>query len=181
MEDAIRTLFVGVSDAKVSREPGTSLVTYALASCIGISIYDPVTAVGGLLHYMLPDSRIDLVKAKEHPWMFADTAIPMFFQQAYRLGAEKSRLRVIAAGGAQVLQSQDSLEIGKRNQLAMRRIFWKSGVLLEAEDMGGSDIRTLRLEIGTGRLMVRKNGVEERELRSERDMWKTRGSHYASL
>jgi chemotaxis protein CheD len=181
MEDAIRTLFVGVSDAKVSREAGTSLVTYALASCIGISIYDPVTAVGGLLHYMLPDSRIDLVKAKEHPWMFADTAIPMFFQQAYRLGAEKSRLRVIAAGGAQVLQSQDSLEIGKRNQLAMRRIFWKSGVLLEAEDMGGSDIRTLRLEIGTGRLMVRKNGVEERELRSDRDMWKTRGSHYASL
>jgi chemotaxis protein CheD len=160
----MKSLFVGVSDAKVSREAGTSLVTYALASCIGISIYDPVAGVGGLLHYLLPDSRLDPVKGREHPWMFADTGIPMFFQQAYRLGAEKSRLRVIVAGGAQVLQSTDSLEIGKKNLLAMRRIFRKSGVLLDAEDVGGSDIRTLRLEIGTGRLTVRKTGTEEREL-----------------
>jgi chemotaxis protein CheD len=166
----MKSLFVGVSEAKVSREAGTSLVTYALASCIGISIYDPVAGVGGLLHYLLPDSRLDPVKGREHPWMFADTGIPMFFQQAYRLGAEKSRLRVIVAGGAQVLQSTDSLEIGKKNLLAMRRIFRKSGVLLDAEDVGGSDIRTLRLEIGTGRLTVRKTGTEERELGSHLDV-----------
>jgi chemotaxis protein CheD len=166
----MKSLLVGVSDAKVSREADTSLVTYALASCIGISIYDPVAGVGGLLHYLLPDSRLDPVKGREHPWMFADTGIPMFFQQAYRLGAEKSRLRVIVAGGAQVLQSTDSLEIGKKNLLAMRRIFRKSGVLLDAEDVGGSDIRTLRLEIGTGRLTVRKTGTEERELGSHLDV-----------
>jgi chemotaxis protein CheD len=176
----MRSLFVGVSDAKLSREFGTGLVTYALASCIGISIYDAVAGVGGLLHYMLPDSKIDPVKAKLHPWMFADTAIPMFFQHAYRMGAEKSRLCVIAAGGAQVLQSKDSMEIGKRNQLAMRRIFWKSGVLLDAEDLGGNDVRTLRLEIGTGRLMVRRNGTDEQELCSERKMGKRRGSGHAS-
>jgi chemotaxis protein CheD len=166
----MKSLFVGVSDAKVSREADTSLVTYALASCIGIAIYDPVAGVGGLLHYLLPDSRLDPVKAKEHPWMFADTGIPMFFQQAYRLGAEKSRLRVVVAGGAQVLQSTDSLEIGKKNLLAMRRIFRKSGVPLDAEDVGGSDIRTLRLEIGTGRLTVRKRGTEEWELGSHLDV-----------
>jgi chemotaxis protein CheD len=166
----MKSLLVGVSDAKVSREADTSLVTYALASCIGISIYDPVAGVGGLLHYLLPDSRLDPAKAKEFPWMFADTGIPMFFQQAYRLGAEKSRLRVIVAGGAQVLKSTDSLEIGKKNLLAMRRIFRKSGVPLDAEDVGGSDIRTLRLEIGTGRLTVRKTGTEERELGSHLDV-----------
>jgi chemotaxis protein CheD len=168
----MRSLVVGVSDAKISCDADTSLVTYALASCIGISIYDPLAGVAGLLHYMLPDSRIDPEKAKEHPWMFADTAIPMFFQQAYRMGAEKSRLRVIAAGGAQVLQSKDSLEIGKRNELAMRQIFWQSDVILAAEDLGGSDVRTLRLEAGTGRLTVRRNGAEEQELCQERDMWK---------
>jgi chemotaxis protein CheD len=176
----MRDLFVGVSDAKVSREADTALVTYALASCVGIAIYDPVSGVGGLLHYLLPDSRLDPVKAREHPWMFADTAIPMFFQQAYRLGAEKSRLRVIVAGGAQVLQAGSSMEIGKRNQLAMRRIFWKSGVLLDAEDVGGSDIRTLRLEIGTGRLMMRRNGRQEEELCSQREMRKTRGGRHGS-
>lgn len=176
----MRALIVGVSDAKVSREADISLVTYALASCVGIAIYDPVSSVGGLLHYLLPDSRLDPVKAKNHPWMFADTAIPMFFQQAYRLGAEKSRLRVIVAGGAQVLQAENSMEIGKRNQLAMRRIFWKSGVLLDVEDVGGNDIRTLRLEIGTGRLMLRRNGMEEQELYLQRDLSKKRGGGHGS-
>jgi chemotaxis protein CheD len=166
----MRNLFVGVCDAKVSREADTSLVTYALASCVGVAIYDSAAVVGGLLHYMLPDSRIDPEKAKEHPWMFADIAIPMFFQRAYRLGAEKTRLRVIVAGGAQVLQSTDSLEIGKQNLLAMRRIFRKSGVPLNAEDVGGSDIRTLRLEIGTGRLTVNRSRSGERELGSHADV-----------
>jgi chemotaxis protein CheD len=174
----MRALFVGVSDAKLTREADASLVTYALASCVGIAIYDPVSGVGGLLHYLLPDSRLDPVKAQEHPWMFADTAIPMLFQQAYRLGAEKSRLRVVVAGGAQILQADNSLEIGKRNQLAMRRIFWKSGVLLAAEDVGGSDIRTLRLEVGTGRLMIRRNGMPEQVLYSPRDMTKIRGGRH---
>jgi chemotaxis protein CheD len=152
----------------VSGDAAVSLVTYSLSSCIGIAIHDPVSGVGGLLHYMLPDSRIDPVKAKECPWMFADTAIPMFFQQAYRTGAEKSRLRVVAAGGAQVLQAKDSLEIGRKNLLAMRRIFRGSGVIVESEDVGGKEIRTLRLEIGTGRLLVRRNGLEEQELCSQR-------------
>ncbi len=174
------TLFVGVSDARLSYEPGASLVTYALASCIGISIYDPVAGVGGLLHYMLPDSRLDPVKARDNPWMFADTAIPQFFQQAYRMGAEKSRLRVVAAGGARVIHPENSLEIGERNQLAMRRIFRKSGVAIEAEDLGGHEIRTLRLEIGTGRLMVRRDGAIEQELRSEKGVAKRRGCNDAS-
>ncbi len=174
------TLIVGVSDAKLSRESCASLVTYALASCVGISIYDPVAGVGGLLHYMLPDSRIDSAKARHNPWMFADTAIPQFFQQAYRMGAEKSRLRVVVAGGAQVIQPESSFEIGKRNQIAMRRIFWRSGVLLDAEDVGGHDVRTLRLEIGTGRLMVRRNGAAEQELCSQRSAGRMRGYHDAS-
>lgn len=176
----MRDLLVGVSDAQLSRDSEVSLVTYALASCIGISIYDSMAGVGGLLHYMLPDSRIDPVRARQYPWMFADTAIPMFFQQAYRLGAEKSRLRVVAVGGAQVLHVESLLDIGRKNELAMRRILGGAGVLLDAEDIGGSDVRTVRLEIGTGRLMVRRNGMEEKELGAGRDVSRLRGGRYGS-
>jgi chemotaxis protein CheD len=163
----MKMLIVGVSDAKISREADVNLMTYALASCVGIAIHDPVSGVGGLLHYLLPDSCLDLARARECPWMFADVAIPLFFQQAYRVGAEKSRLRVIVAGGAQV-HAKSSLDIGRKNQLAMRHILGRSGVSVDAEDVGGSDIRTLRLEIGSGRLMVRRNGLEELELRAQR-------------
>ena len=69
-------LIVGISDIKISNSPDDVIVTYALGSCIGISVYDPVAKVGGLLHYMLPDSTLDEKKAKDNPAMFADTGIP---------------------------------------------------------------------------------------------------------
>ena len=85
----VMTLTVGVSDMKVSNDPGAVLVTYSLGSCIGIAIYDSVVRVGGLLHFMLPESKLNLDKAKTTPCMFADTGIPALFKAAYKLGAKK--------------------------------------------------------------------------------------------
>lgn len=81
---------VGIADARVSRDPDTVLVTYALGSCIAIAIHDPVVQVGGLLHFMLPESKGFAGDASSTPFKFADTGIPMLFHEAYRLGAEKS-------------------------------------------------------------------------------------------
>ncbi len=52
MADLIK---VGMADYKVGRSPST-LISYGLGSCIGVSLYDPLRKVGGLLHIMLPDS-----------------------------------------------------------------------------------------------------------------------------
>ena len=60
-------LAVGVGDMKVSAKQEETLVTYGLGSCIGVTIWDPVSRVGGLLHFMLPESQNDPVKAKDHP------------------------------------------------------------------------------------------------------------------
>ena len=54
----MRQLIVGIGDCKLSTDPESNLVTYGLGSCIGITLYDPLTRVGGMLHYMLPDSSI---------------------------------------------------------------------------------------------------------------------------
>ena len=51
-------VIVGVSDMKGSNDPETILVTHALGSCIGVVIYDAVAKVGGLLHYLLPESKL---------------------------------------------------------------------------------------------------------------------------
>jgi chemotaxis protein CheD len=72
----VRALVVGISDCKVSWETEDLLVTYALGSCIAVAVHDPVAKVGGLLHYMLPDSALDAAKAQQNPFMFADTGIP---------------------------------------------------------------------------------------------------------
>jgi chemotaxis protein CheD len=157
-------MVVGVADMKVSNHAGHLLVTHALGSCIGLAIYDPQARVGGLLHYMLPDSSLDPVRAAENPFMFADTGIPRLFRECYTLGASKSRLRVKAAGGGQVLGAEEHFQIGSRNYAALRRIFLKNNVLLDNEAVGGVKARTLFLDLATGRVWVKIIGQELVEL-----------------
>lgn len=156
------TVVVGIGDCQIATEPDVSLVTYALGSCVGITIYDPVTHVGGLLHFMLPESSLDLAKAERTPHVFADTGIPLLFRTAYQVGAEKKRLVVTVAGGAQMMDS--TFNIGKRNILAMKKILWKAGVLVAAEHLGGVVSRTIRLDVKTGNVMLREAGGPEEQL-----------------
>jgi chemotaxis protein CheD len=157
-------LIVGISDLKVSNNVDDVIITYALGSCIGIAVYDPLARVGGLLHYMLPDSTLDQNKAKENPEMFADTGIPLLFKSCYKLGADKKRMVVKVAGGASILDDTNFFRIGQKNIMAMRKIFWKNNVLIDAEETGSNYNRTVRLEMTTGKVYVRSSGGEMKEL-----------------
>ncbi len=157
-------LIVGIADMKIGKNPDATLITYSLGSCIGITIYDPGVKVGGLLHYMLPDSQIDAEKAQKNPWMFADTGIPLFFKEAYKLGAEKRRMEVKVAGGSQILDESGFFNIGKRNYMALRKIFWVNNVLIHGEDVGGYVNRTLSVELSSGRVWVKTSGDGVKEI-----------------
>jgi chemotaxis protein CheD len=155
---------VGISDLKVSNRESDCLVTYALGSCIAVAVYDPQVKVGGLLHYMLPDSTLDSEKAREHPGMFADTGIPLLFKSCYKFGAEKRRMIIRIAGGARIMDDTNYFRIGQKNLTALRKIFWKNNVLINAEDIGENFNRTVRLEISTGRFLVKGLGGVVKEL-----------------
>ncbi len=155
---------VGISDLKVSNENKDVLITYSLGSCIAVVIWDPVVRVGGLLHYMLPESRLDRERAEKNPFMFADTGIPALFKEAYRLGAVKSRLVVKVVGGAQILDPTGLFNIGKRNYLLLRRLFAKNRIVIDAEDVGGCVNRTVSLEIASGRVVLKVSGRGEFDL-----------------
>lgn len=155
---------VGVADMAVSNNPAENLVTYSLGSCIGVVLYDPTVGVGAMLHYMLPDSNLDTEKAARVPAMFADTGIPLLFRQSYRLGAAKKNLVVKVVGGAQILDENGLFNIGKRNYLALRKIFWKNNVLIKAEHVGGTVNRTVRLDVKTGQVVLKVSGMGEFEL-----------------
>lgn len=153
-------LVVDIADLQVSNDPGVELVTYSLGSCIGVAIWDPETRVGGMIHYMLPESSLSQDKAKANPAMFADTGIPVLFRSAYNLGAAKKRLVIKVAGGSSLLDDNGTFNIGKRNYLALRKIFWKNGVLIDSEHVGGQLSRTVRMNVGTGRISLRIRGEE---------------------
>jgi len=109
-----------------------------------------VARVGGLLHYMLPESSLDTVKAKKNPYMFADTGIPSLFKAAYKLGAKKQRLKVILIGGSQILDQKGFFNIGKRNETAARKMFHKNNVIISYKDVGGVVNRTVKLAVNNG-------------------------------
>ncbi|RMF81278.1 MAG: chemotaxis protein CheD, partial [Planctomycetota bacterium] len=109
---------VDIADLAVSKDPESTLITFSLGSCIGVTIWDPVAKVGGMLHYMLPEATVSPEKAKKTPAMFCDTGVPKLFRSAYELGAVKRRLVVKVAGGSQLMDAAGTFNIGKRNYLA---------------------------------------------------------------
>jgi len=137
----------------------SEIVTYSLGSCLGIAIYDPVKKIGGLLHIMLPDSKIDATKAVTMPFMFVDTGVPRLFHAAYNLGADRSRLFLKVAGGAQLLDQEGIFNIGIRNYAALEKIIAQNSLRIQVADVGGLSSRTMRLDLTTGNITIKTPGA----------------------
>ena len=149
-------LVVGVGDMIVSNNAASTLSTYALGSCLGVVAYDPVMRVGGLLHLMLPDSTLAPEKAATRPAMFADTGLPLLFRALAGLKADRARLRLFVAGGANVLgNNSDSFKIGERNLKATAAWLSLNGYGVRHSDVSGTVNRTVHLEIGTGAVKLK--------------------------
>jgi len=153
---------VQVGDMKTGVK-GDEIVTHALGSCLGLMIYDPVAHVGGMLHAMLPLSKINPQKAAVNPYMFVDKGVPILFKEVYGLGGKKERLIVKAAGCGSPIGKNEMFKIGERNYTILKKLLWKNGVLLKAEEIGGSISRTVHFDIFTGRVTI-KSGRQERLL-----------------
>nr|WP_319493247.1 chemotaxis protein CheD [uncultured Desulfobacter sp.] len=149
---------------KVSNQVDETITAPSIGSGIGLVVYDPEARVAGILHYMLPDASIDETNAKNQPLMFADTGIPALFKQAYILGAEKNRIRVFAAGGAQIINQEKEFNIGQRNYTALSKILTRENVSIWKQAVGGNFNRTVAIDIATGKIFLKTSGQGEVEL-----------------
>lgn len=152
------TIVVNVSDAAVSDNADDVLSTYSLGSCIGVCAYDPVAGVAGLLHFQLPSAAMDQQRAQQNPLMFADTGMAELLRRMAANGADRRRLRVKLAGGAQMLNDNNLFNIGRRNQAAIRKVLWQHGILIDKEDLGGNRPRTLYMKVCDGSVTVKSDG-----------------------
>ena len=153
-------LIVGIADMKMAKGDGM-LVTYALGSCIGICLYDPLPKLGALVHIMLP---LSLETGRTHPLKYADTGIRDTLRQMVLRGANKSRITAKIAGGAKMFDVSGSSSlgnIGQRNIESVRIVLKKEGVRLLKEDVGGSVARTLLFDVSNGIGCVRSYGKPE--------------------
>lgn len=141
-------------------KPPYSLITLGLGSCVGVTLYDNLTKVGGLAHVMLPDSTLS-GKKDYNPGKFADTAIDVLIEEMLKLGASKNRMVSKIAGGAQMFQIKSEnniMQIGKRNVEAVRNKLNQLNIRIVAEDVEGNYGRTIEFFCEDGRLAVRTIG-----------------------
>lgn len=154
---------IGIAEMMVSNQPEDVLVTYSLGSCVGLTLYDPAARVGGMIHCMLPLSKIDPPKAAANPSMFTDTGVAALLQAVFDLGADRRRLVAKVAGAASLLDEKGLFKIGERNHTVLRKVLWKNSIQVAGEEVGGNSSRTLYLHMDTGRTML-KSGGQQREL-----------------
>jgi chemotaxis protein CheD len=134
------------------------LVTYALGSCLGVTMHDPGMGVGGLAHVMLPTSELNLQRAAVSPATFVDTGVTALLEACSRLGARRAQLIITAVGGAAHSNgaTRDQFQIGRRNFVALGKALLGAGLILRAQDVGGQFSRNVSLAIGTGEVHITK-------------------------
>ncbi len=149
---------VGMADLNICKAPNT-ITTLGLGSCIGLTFYDPVTKVGGMVHYMLPDST--KVRNNSNIAKFADTGIQELLKKVLAAGASRNRLVAKIAGGARMFEvngMSDIGNIGARNAEAAKKILAQMRIKLIAEDTGLNYGRTVELHCDTGEFYIKSVG-----------------------
>ena len=146
---------VGIAEFRTAGNPG-SLMAYGLGSCVGVTLYDRRSRIGGLAHIMLPSSR--LFNKKPVPGKFADTAIEAVLRELSEKGADVNALEAKITGGANMFEGIkiEAVPIGLRNVSAARAKLRENGVHIVAEDVGGIHGRTILFTLEDGRLEIRK-------------------------
>lgn len=135
------------------------LITYALGSCVGVAMYDPVARLGGLLHIMLPSAEHASV---DNIYKFADTGIQEMLRKMQVFGGMRSRFVCKIAGGAKMFEMQGNLgNIGQRNIESVQNCLRREGIRLSKQDVGANYARTMSLDVETGVVKVRTYGRPE--------------------
>lgn len=150
------TVIVAIADGKTVKSPD-ELVTYALGSCIGVCLYDPLLKIAGMTHILLPCKR-DAVN-QNNSYKFADSGIRRLIQDMEARGAKKDRMTAKMAGGASMFKFlEGNMDIGSRNIKAAREILIQEKIPLLAEDTGKDYGRTICFSAETGRLTIKSVG-----------------------
>lgn len=132
------------------------VISTLLGSCVAACIYDPLRAIGGMNHFLLPDAGPgdafgEPVSTSNRYGVFAMESL---INALLARGASRSRLKVKLFGGGRILTQLS--DVGRRNIDFVRRFVAVEGLPIAAEDLGGDQARRILMYPATGRVRVRK-------------------------
>jgi len=155
---------VRMADLKVGKESDV-LITSGLGSCVGLTLYDSISKIGGMAHVMLPEFPSNRKQGK--PEKYADTAIDILIEELKKAGANIRNLEAKMAGGAQMFNfstSNDRIRIGARNIEAVETILKKKRIKIIGAEVGENYGRTMELYNDTGKVIIKTVKQDDRIL-----------------
>ncbi len=152
-------LIVGMGEYVVTNSEEDTIRTFALASCVGVTVYSPAKKAAGMLHIVLP-APFGRKDELERPGYFAETGIPLLINQICgKFGCRKEELLIQMYGGAESRMQQDIYNIGKKNIDAVKHALFDMGLTISKADLRGNDSRTISMEVRTGLVEVYRQPI----------------------
>jgi chemotaxis protein CheD len=149
---------VGKMAAKVL--PGEYLVTNQdialstlLGSCVAACIRDPLTGIGGMNHFMLPEGANDLTSASTR---YGAYAMEKLVNEILKLGGARARLEAKVFGGGNVVRGMTTRSVGERNAVFVREYLARERIPIVAEDMLDVHPRKIWFLPASGRVLVHR-------------------------
>lgn len=158
------TVKIGPGDYYVAAD--NLLITTVLGSCVSVCISDPVAGLGGMNHFMLPDSETERDPLSRSA-RYGAFAMEQLVNELLRFGAGRSRLQVKVTGGGDM--TGGSMKIGEMNADFVRRYMASEGFEVISWDLGGACSRNVVYDPTTGRLRVKKMEARWRQELLERE------------
>ena len=135
--DSINTQFVNqhfLLPGKLYVSKECTQVITVLGSCVAVCLYDTVTGIGGINHYMLPYVNNNI----EHKLKYGDYSIDLLLKNMYKLGVKNNNLRAKIFGGASQFHEHSTImNVGKQNIDIAHEMLSRYRIKIMSENVGG--------------------------------------------
>jgi chemotaxis protein CheD len=144
------------------------LVT-VLGSCVSACIRDRASCIGGMNHFMLPDSGQDQSNPLSASARYGTYAMEVLINQLTKLGAKRSNFEAKVFGGGAVLRGFTVANVGERNAAFVLDFLRTERIKVVAQDLLDVYPRKVYYFPNSGRVLVKKlrsvhnNTIVERE------------------
>ena len=145
---------IGIGDYVISNAPEDVIKTFALSSCVAVTVYNPVLHLAGMIHIALPNP-VDLEEVKRRPGYYATSGIPILIHKlCWEHGSQLEDLQVKLFGGAVSLRTDDYFKIGSKNLKAVRETLLGMDLKIADAHVGGAIIRSITMSVQTGGIEI---------------------------
>ncbi len=125
------------------------VVRTILGSCVGVAMYDPLLRIGGLCHYLLPESPAQTASSR-----YGDAALPLLLSKFHSAGSEKKNLRAWIVGGGLLLEAHEIFFVGDRNAEYAENYLQNRGIRVVQNDTRGYRGRRVQFHTGQGHIRI---------------------------